>query len=395
LNQKNETHEVIDLDANATTRMLPEVVDAMLPWLRDQHANPSGSYRGGKLARKAIDQAREQVADLISAAPEEIVFTGCGTESVNTALHSLNALAGEGSAVVSSIEHSAVLRQVDRTKRAVRLVKVDPTGLIYEEDFTEACESAAFVSVMTANNEVGVIQPINRLLEIARSKGLPFHTDAIQAVGKIPISVRDTPVDLLSISAHKFHGPKGIGALYVRSGLDFSPLLVGGGQEAGRRSGTENTAAIVAMGKAAELAKQALESDSESFLAAMRDSFQKQIMEGVDGCTVNGIGAKRLPNTAHISFRDCDAAGMLILLDEAGLACSAGSACMTGKRKPSHVQLAMGISEAVAKTSLRFSFSRFNNLDEASQAAQIVMKSVAKLRTVQGGGIGPVAIYTP
>lgn len=386
---------MIDLDANATTRMLPEVVDAMLPWLREQHANPSGSYRGAKLARKAIDQAREQVAALISAAPEEIVFTGCGTESVNAALHSLDVLTGNGAAVVSAIEHSAVLRQVERMKRGSKLVKVDRAGLVEEEDFREACEGAAFASVMLANNEIGTIQPIGKLLEIARTKGLPFHTDAIQAVGKIPVSVKELPVDMLSMSAHKFHGPKGIGALYVRSGFDFSPLLVGGGQETGRRSGTENTAAIVAMGKAAELAKQALENGLGNELAAMRDLFQTMVMEGVSGCTANGAASSRLPNTCHLSFQDCDAAGMLILLDEAGLACSAGSACMTGKRKPSHVQLAMGFSETVAKTSLRFSFSRFNTPDEAKQAAGVVIKAVQKLRMVQGGGVGPVAVYTP
>lgn len=386
---------MIDLDANATTRMLPEVVDAMLPWLRDFHANPSGSYSTAKLARKAIDQAREQVADLISAAPEEIVFTGCGTESVNTALHSLDVLTGNGAAVVSAIEHSAVLRQVEMFKRDVRLARVNAAGVIDVEGFAAAIDGAAFASVMLVNNEIGTIQPIAELLEIARAKGLPFHTDAIQAVGKIPVSVKDLPVDMLSMSAHKFHGPRGIGALYVRSGFDFSPLIVGGGQETGRRSGTENTAAIVAMGKAAELAKQALDAGLGNDLAAMRDLFQTRVMEGVSGCTVNGDTANRLSNTTHLSFNDCDAAGMLILLDEAGLACSAGSACMTGKRKPSHVQLAMGISEAVAKTSLRFSFSRFNTMSEASQAAEIVIKSVTKLRAVQGGGVGPVAIYTP
>jgi cysteine desulfurase len=392
--RKTETQWVIDLDANATTRMLPEVVDAMLPWLRDHHANPSGSYRNAKLARKAIEEAREQVAELIGAEPGEIVFTGCGTESVNTALHSLHKLSREGAAVTSAIEHSAVLRYLDGLKRETETVRVDASGMIDEDAFLEACEGAAFASVMIANNETGVIQPMARLLEIARSKGLPFHTDAIQAVGKIPLSVKTIPVDLLSISAHKFHGPKGIGALYVRNGLDFSPLLLGGGQESGRRSGTENTAAIIAMGKAAELARQALECGLSDELAAMRDSFETQLLEATAGCVRNGGASDRLPNTSHLSFRDCDAAGMLILLDEADLACSAGSACMTGKRKPSHVQLAMGISEAVAKTSLRFSFSRFNSHADAIQAAQIVSRSVAKLRAVQGGGIGPVAIYT-
>ena len=374
--------------------MLPEVVDAMLPWLRDQYANPSGSYREAKLARKAIDEAREQVADLISAHPEEIIFTAGGTESVNTALYSLNALASNGAVVTSAIEHSAVLRYLERLKRETRAVKVDISGLVDEEDFTKACEGAAFVSVMLANNEVGVIQPITRFLEIANSKDLPFHTDAIQAAGKIPVSVKTMPVDMLSLSAHKFHGAKGIGALYVRKGLDFSPLLMGGGQEGGRRSGTENTASIVAMGKAAELAKRAVESGLDIELAAMRDVFEKQLMEGISGCVRNGNTSHRLPNTTHLSFQDCDAAGILILLDEAGLACSAGSACMTGKQKPSHVQVAMKISEAAAKTSLRFSFSRFNTHAEAAQAAQIVIKSVAKLRSVQGAGTGPVAIYT-
>lgn len=386
---------MIDLDANATTRMLPEVVDAMLPWLRDQHANPSGSYRAAKVARKAIDAAREQVADLISASPEEIVFTGCGTESVNTALHSLDLLADKGPAVVSAIEHSAVLRYVEKIERGARLVKVDATGRVDENDFREACEQAAFVSVMTANNETGVIQPIMNLLEIARSRGLPFHTDAIQAVGKIPVSVREVPVDLLSISAHKFHGPKGIGALYVRQGLDFRPMLLGGGQESGRRSGTENVASIVAMGKAAELAKRAMAEGCYDGVAKMRDAFENILLDKVTGCARNGDVANRLPNTSHLSFEGCDAAGMLILLDEAGLQCSAGSACMTGKRKPSHVQLAMGISETQAKTSLRFAFSRLHEMADALSAAEIVMRCVAKLRLVQGGGIGPVAVYTP
>lgn len=375
--------------------MLPEVVDAMLPWLRDQHANPSGSYRAAKAARKAIDAAREQVADLISASPEEILFTGCGTESVNTALHSLDLLSGKGPALVSAMEHSAVLRYVEKIERGARLVKVDSSGRVDENDFREACEQAAFVSVMTANNETGVIQPIMNLLEIARSRGLPFHTDAIQAVGKIPVSVKDVPVDLLSISAHKFHGPKGIGALYVRQGLDFRPMLLGGGQESGRRSGTENVASIVAMGKAAELAKRAMAEGCYDGVAKMRDAFENILLEKVTGCARNGDVANRLPNTSHLSFEGCDAAGMLILLDEAGLQCSAGSACMTGKRKPSHVQLAMGISEGQAKTSLRFAFSRSHEMADALSAAEIVMRCVAKLRLVQGGGIGPVAVYTP
>lgn len=392
--QKPEDSGVIDLDANATTPLLPEVLEAMLPWLGGNHANPSGSYRAAKLARKAIDLAREQVAALIGADPGEIVFTGSGTESVNTALHSLDLLAGEGAAMVSSIEHSAVLKFLESRGRVVRKVGVSAGGRIDPDLFREACEEAAYVSVMTANNETGVIQPLEALVEIAHKMNLPIHTDAVQAAGKIPIDVRTSRVDLLSISAHKFHGPKGIGALYIRGGLQFAPFLHGGGQETGRRSGTENVASAVAMGVAAEIASRAVEDGTAKRIEEIRDAFENDLLRGVPGCVVNGDLLHRLPNTSHLSFERCDSAGMLILLDEAGIACSAGSACMTGKQKPSHVQLAMGIPEQRAKTSLRFSFSRLNTIGEAIEAAGKVRKSVEKLRKVQGSGVGPVAIYT-
>jgi cysteine desulfurase len=384
---------VIDLDANATTALLPEVLDAMLPWLRGGHANPSGAYAGAKLARKAIDYARGQVADLIGADPAEIIFTGGGTESVNTALHSLDRLTDEGRAVVSAIEHSAVLRYVETLSKGVTLVPVDSSGRLDLDACRVALEQAAYVSIMAANNETGVIQPLQEVVEMAASIGLPVHSDAIQAVGKIPLNVRELGVDLLSMSAHKFHGPKGVGALYVRQGLRFKPLLQGGGQETGRRSGTENTAGIVAMGAAAALAKQFLADNSA--LKSMRDTFEKIVLSEVSGVTPNGDPRHRLPNTSHLSFDRCDAAGLLILLDETGLACSAGSACMTGKQKPSHVQLAMGIPEARAKSSLRLSFSRLNTLEEAIAAAQVVKRAVEKLRRVQGPGVGPVVVYSP
>ncbi len=382
---------MIYLDANATTPLLPEVLDAMLPWLREGFSNPSGSYAGAKLARKAIEHAREQVAELIGATAAEIIFTGGGTESVNTALHSLDRLAGQESAVVSAIEHSAVLRCVDGFSRGVSLATVDAGGRLELSALNGLLEDAAFVSIMAANNETGVIQPLREVVELAHGRGVPVHTDAIQAAGKISLNVRDLGVDLLSLSAHKFHGPKGVGALFIREGLKFEPLLRGGGQEAGRRSGTENTAGIVGMGAAAEWMMR----NADDSLAAMRDAFETAVMAGVAGVTINGDTDHRLPNTSHLSFDLCDAAGLLILLDEAGLACSAGSACMTGKQRPSHVQLAMGIPEERAKSSLRFSFSRMNTMAEATQAAAAAIKAVEKLRRVQGAGVGPVVIYSP
>jgi len=383
---------VIYLDANATTPLLPEVLEEMLPWLREGHANPSGSYAAAKLARKAIDKAREQVAALIGAVPEEIQFNSGGTESVNTALHSLGKLTGAGAAVVSAIEHSAVLRCVETLGREVKLAPVSPEGRVVTEVFETLLEGAAFASVMLANNETGVIQPVKELAALARAKVLPFHTDGVQAVGKIPVDVRDLGVDMLSLSSHKFHGPKGVGALYVRSGLRFSPLVYGGGQESGRRSGTENTAGIVGMGAAAEIMRLRLEKPD---VAAMRDAFEARVLSLTTGVTRNGDVAHRLPNTSHLSFDRCDASGLLILMDEAGVACAAGSACMTGKQKPSHVQIAMGIPEARAKSSLRISFSSLNTMEEAIQAADLLARSVEKLRRVQGPGVGPVVVYSP
>lgn len=385
---------MIYLDANATTALLPEALEAMLPWLREGYANPSGSYASAKLARKAIEQAREQVAELIGADSSEIVFTGCGTESVNTALHSLDALAGEGNAVVSAIEHSAVLRTVENHSRAVETIPVDAGGRLDLDRFKQLLAGAAYVSVMAANNETGIIQPISEVAALARERGLPVHSDAIQAIGKMPLNVRDLGVDLLSLSAHKFHGPKGVGALFVKKGLRFKPLLHGGGQESGRRSGTENTAGIVGMGAAAALAKRYLETKS-GVLAEMRDAFETAVLSEVSGAVRNGDPAHRLPNTSHLSFERCDAAGLLILLDEAGVACSAGSACMTGKQRPSHVQLAMGIPENRAKSSLRISFSRMNTMAEAIDASAAVKRAVEKLRRVQGPGVGPVVVYSP
>lgn len=384
---------VIYLDANASTPVRAEVMEAMLPWLRDGYANPSGTHREGKRARAAIEQARAQVADWIGASPDEVVFTGGGTESVNTALRSLDRNTGGGHGLVSAIEHSAVLRSAETLERQVLLAPVQAGGRVDLDRLAEGMAGAAFVSVMTANNETGVIQPIREICALARGLGVPVHTDAVQAAGKMPVDLRDWGADLASFSAHKFHGPKGVGALYVRGGVAFTPLIFGGGQERGRRSGTENTAGIVGMGAAAALMKQLQQAGSARTLAEMRDAFEAKILAEVSGVTVNGDLRHRLPNTSHLSFDGCEAEGLLILLDEAGIACSAGSSCMSGKLRPSHVQLAMGIDETRARSSLRCSFSTLNTMGEAYAAAVMVARAVAKLRRVQGAGTGPVQVY--
>jgi cysteine desulfurase len=383
------------LDANATTRILPGVLEAMMPWLQDGYANPSGTHTAARRARAAIDRAREQVATLIGASPGEIVFTSGGTESANTAIHSMDHLAGPGAAVVSVIEHSAVLRTAENLGRPLRWLPVNSGGVVDLAGIETISDGVSWMSVMLANNETGVIQPIADIAGRGRVRGIPVHTDAVQAVGKMPVDVRSLGVDMLSLSAHKFHGPKGIGALFVRSGLCFEPLLTGGGQEDGRRSGTENTAAIVGMGAAAEFALEFLTSGGGAGLAAMRDLFESRVVSGLSGVTVNGDVTRRLANTSHLSFDACDAAGLLILLDEADVACSAGSSCMSGRQKPSHVQLAMGIPEARAKSSLRFGFSKLNTLEQAASAADRVIRAVEKLRRVQGPGVGPVVVYSP
>jgi cysteine desulfurase len=384
---------MIYLDANASTPVRAEVLEAMLPWLRDGYANPSGSHREAKRARAAIEHARGQVAGWLGALPEEIVFTGGGTESVNTALRSLDRNAGPGHGLVSAIEHSAVLHCAETLAREVLLVPVNAGGRLEMEKLAEGMAGAAFVSVMAANNETGVIQALGEVCVLARALGLPVHTDAVQAAGKMPLHLRDLGVDLASFSAHKFHGPKGVGALFVRSGTAFSPMLLGGGQEAGRRSGTENTAAIVGMGAAAALMQQLQREGGPARLAEMRDAFEDKVLEEVPGVTVNGDLRHRLPNTSHLSFDGCEAAGLLILLDEAGIACSAGSSCLSGKQRPSHVQVAMGIDEIRARSSLRFSFSTLNTMGEAYAAAVMVKRAVEKLRRVQGPGVGPVQVY--
>jgi len=345
------------------------------------------------------------VAALIGAEPSEIVFTGCGTEANNMALGWLARWMGPGKGrfVTTAIEHSAVLRPAEALEAdgfAVERCGVGGDGRLDMDAFRVACREArgaggGFASVMWANNETGVLQPVAAACRAAKECGMVFHTDAIQAVGKVPVDVRGTAVDFLSVSAHKFHGPKGVGALYVRGGLRFDPLLRGGGQEAGRRSGTENVPGIVGMGMAAELMRRQLDADCHASVRAMRDEFEALVLDRISGVRINGDCDRRLPGTSHISVDGCEAAGLLILLDDAGVQCSSGSACMTGKQRPSHVQLAMGIPPERAKGSLRFGFSVFNGPEDAAAAAGALEKAVAKLRSVQGPpGMGPVEVRT-
>ena len=393
---------MIYLDNHATTQVHPQVVDAMLPFLRDHFHNPSSGYRASRIVKKAIATARGQVAQLIGAKEEEIVFTGCGTESNNMVLKSLARIYGRKTSrvITGEIEHSAVLRPCEAMEAVgFDLVRcgVDASGQVEIEEFEVACDGSeqGFASIMWANNETGVIQPIAELCEIAKSSGYAFHTDAIQAVGKTPVNVREVPVDFLSISGHKFYAPKGIGALYLREGTRFEPLIRGGGQEDGRRSGTENVAYIVGLGHAAQLAYEALEKDGHQGITELRDYLEARLSAEIDGVTLNGSREHRVPTCAHVSFENCEGAGLLILLDEYGVQISTGSACMTGKQQPSHVQKAMGISDDQAKSSLRISLSSFTTREEIHEAVEAIKKAVKKLRNVQGGGgVGPVMVYS-
>ena len=392
---------MIYLDSNATTQVHPDVVEAMLPYLTDQCYNPSSGYRAGKRVKDAVEKARQQMASLIGADPREIYFTGCGTEANNAVLYSLAGMCGENCKIITSeIEHSAILRVCEHlSERGFEIIKVgvDAGGRLdldaWEKGVT--ADGVAFATLMWANNETGIIQPIAEAVEIAKAAKVPFHTDAIQAVGKTAVNVREVAVDFLSISGHKFHAPKGIGALYIRSGIKFDPMLRGGGQENGFRSGTENVASIIGMGKAAEIMQAKLDLDGHAGVAELRDHLETILNESLDGVQVNGATEYRAANTAHLAFEHCEASGLLILLDEYGVACSAGSACMTGKQQPSHVQKAMGFSNERANSSLRISLSIFTTKEEVEEAAQKIIKAVKKLRAVQGGGnVGPVVIYT-
>jgi cysteine desulfurase len=376
--------EIIYLDNNATTQLDPSVIEEMLPFLTEDYGNPSSGYAFGAKARKAVDLARERLAALLGCEPSEIVLTSGGTESNNTVINSALQFEPRGKHVVTSaVEHSAVLQPCqDLTKRGceVTFLGVNRDGNVDLAELEAAIRpETAIVSLMWANNETGVLFPVQKIAEICREKGVLFHTDAVQAAGKIPLRLRDTAINFLSLSAHKFHGPKGVGALYVNRRTRFLPLIVGGGQENGRRGGTENVPSIVGLGKAAERAAECLP-EEKTQVRAMRDRFENAILETVPGASVNGADAARLPNTSSFLFAGIESPAALLILDRHHLCCSAGSACRTGSQEASHVLRAMNSTGDSARRSLRFSLGRFNTDAQIDRAIEIVPKVIEKLR---------------
>jgi cysteine desulfurase len=376
--------EIIYLDNNATTQLAPAVIDEMLPFLTNYYGNPSSGYGFAATARKAINLARERLAALLGCEPTEIVFTSGGTESNNAVTNSALQVQAPGKHVITSaVEHSAVLRPCqDLAKRGcdVTFLRVGRHGNLDLAELEAAIRpQTALVSIMWANNETGVVFPIEKIAEICREKGVLFHTDAVQATAKIPMRLHDTAINFLSLSAHKFYGPKGVGALYVNRRTKFRPLIDGGGQENGRRGGTENVASIVGLGKAAELALKYL-GEGKCNIRSMRDRFETSMLEAVSGASVNGAGAPRLPNTSSLSFEGIESPAALLLLDRQGICCSAGSACRTGSQEASHVLRAMNPSGDGARRSLRFSLGRFNTDAQIDRAIEVVPKVIEKLR---------------
>ena len=373
-------------DNNATTRIAPEVLAAMLPFLSENYGNPSSSYQFGKVAGEHVKTAREQVAALIHADPREVLFTSCGTESNNSAIHSaLVTQAGKRHVITTAVEHSANIKFCEFLQKRgyeVTFMPVEAEGSIDVHLLEKSIRpDTAIVSVMWANNETGVIFPIEEIAALCRSKNVLFHTDAVQTPGKIAINVRELGVDFLSLSAHKLHAPKGVGMLYVKSRTKYQPYVIGGGQEQGRRGGTENVASIVGFGRAAELALASLD-DENTRVRALRDRLEQSLMSAIPNTTRNGDPTSRLPNTTNLAFDYVEAESILLLLDQAGICASSGSACTTGSLDPSHVLVAMGISPARARASIRFSLGIYNTEEEVDYVAAQVPQIISKLRAV-------------
>jgi cysteine desulfurase len=372
----------IYMDANATTPLLPEVLEAVQPCFIDSFGNASSIHHFGQRARAVVESAREQVAALLHCRPAEIVFTSGGTESDNTAIFGV--LRAGDHLITTSIEHHAVLHAAEKAQERgidVTFVPGSMAGVVDPAAIRSALRpNTKLISVMMANNETGVIQPVEEIGRIAAEAKIIFHTDAVQAAGKIPIDVQAIGCHLLSISGHKLHAPQGIGILYVRRGTRCEPLLFGGSHERQRRAGTENVAGIVGLGKAAEIALAALTDGTDERIAVLRDRLEQGLLAAVDECGVNGEGQPRVPNTANLYFDHLEGEALVIALDLKGLAVSGGSACSAGSTDPSHVLDAMGLPPSRSRASLRFSLSRLNTDADVDAALELVPAAVAHLR---------------
>lgn len=375
---------VIYLDNNATTQVAPEVLESMLPYFHELYGNPSSMHSFGGQVSSEIRKARGQVAQLIGASPDEIIFTSCGTESDNAAIKSALLSQPEKRHVITTrVEHPAVkVLCTDLAERGYRVtaLPVDAEGHL-DLDLLEKKIGAdtAVVSIMWANNETGVIFPVEEAAKIARKHGAIFHTDAVQAVGKIPISMRESQIDMLSLSGHKLHAPKGVGVLYIRKGTKFSPFLIGGHQEKGRRGGTENVPCIIGLGKACELAAGNMEKEN-SEVKRLRDKLENALLSSIPNSRVNGDRLQRLPNTSNISFEYVEGEAILLMLNEFGICASSGSACTSGSLQPSHVLRAMGVPFTMAHGSIRFSLSIYNNEEEINVVIEKLPPIIERLR---------------
>ena len=383
------TRKVIYMDNNATTRVAPEVLDAMMPYLTEYYGNPSSMHTFGGQVGMAIKEARQAVADLLGASPDEIVFTSCGTESDSTAiLAALQSFPDKNHVVTTRVEHPAVKNLCDnleiftgRKYHTTRL-HVEADGTIDLKRFKESLtDETAIVSVMWANNETGVIFPVEELAALAKVRGILFHTDAVQAVGKIPINLKDTAIDFLSLSGHKLHAPKGVGVLYVRKGTPFVPFLNGGHQEHGRRGGTENVASIIGLGKACELAQAAM-NEENTRVRAMRDKLENGLLASIPKSMLNGNKEQRLPNTANVSFEYVEGEAILLHMNQLNICASSGSACTSGSLEPSHVLRAMGVPFTAAHGSIRFSLSVYNTEEEVDFVLAKMPAIIEKLRAL-------------
>src|SRR4030043_38270 len=380
----------IYFDNNATTPVAPEVLKGMLPYLKKLYGNPSSMHTfGGQLHRK-VEDARIKVAHLIGAEPEEIIFTSCGTESDNTAIMSTaESLPNKKHIITTRVEHPAVLnfcKHLARKGFRITFLPVNNHGQLNIDELLKVIdEDTPLVSIMYANNETGVIFPIAEIAELLKERRILFHKDAVQVVGKIPIDVKKLPVDMLSLSGHKLHAPKGIGALYVRKGTRFHPYIIGGHQENGRRAGTENVASIIGLGKACELAAKNLEHEIP-YLSRLRDKLERNLLKCCPDVRINGDTEYRLPNTTNISFEYVEGEAILLRLNEYGICASSGSACSSGSLEPSHVLRAMGTPFTAIHGSIRFSLSRYNTEDEIDKVLDIVPKIIKELRELSPFG---------